>query len=93
MDTVFVILPLTMNKILQRLTPLPIFMHNHSGVDSHSVTLGIISLFPYLLGSRFSPHLSGETTQTLSKSDERFILIGFRPGSLTVTAIHQAVPT
>ena len=49
------ILPLTMNKTLQRLTPLPVFMHNHSGVDSYSVTLGIVSLFPYLLGSRFSP--------------------------------------
>ena len=50
-----VTLSLTINEILKRLSSLPTMtvMQNHSGGDS--VVLGIVSVFPHLVGSRSPP--------------------------------------
>ena len=53
MDIIFVILTLTVNETLKRLSSLPTVMQNHSGGDS--VVLGIVPLFASPLRSRSPP--------------------------------------
>ena len=59
--TVFVTLPLTVNKTLKQLSLLPIQCRSHSGGDS--VVLWIVSLFPPLPGIPVPTSTSLETTR------------------------------